>query len=154
MPARETDPLLQYNFSITAGDITGFFTEVSGITSEHEVVEHKYVNEKGQEVIQVIPGRIKWSEITLKRGITNDMGFWTWRDSVVQGDTTGARKACTITMYDRNYTKVTAWNVLNAWPSKISGPEFNSDSNDFGVEELTLVHEGLVREGAQMSPAG
>jgi hypothetical protein len=36
--------------------------------------------------------------------------------------------------------------MINAWPSKISGPQIASDSNDFTVEELTLVHEGLRRE--------
>ncbi|MEM7030167.1 MAG: phage tail protein [Chloroflexota bacterium] len=154
MPTRETDPLLSYQFALEVDGLTGYFTEVSGITSEHEVVEHKVVTPEGKEVLQMIPGRIQWSEITLKRGVTNNMELWKWRELVVQGDTVGARKPATITMFDRNYTAVAKWNIVNAWPSKISGPDLQSDSNDYGVEELTLIHEGLTRDGAQMSPVG
>jgi phage tail-like protein len=50
-------------------------------------------------------------------------------------------------MYDREYNSVVSWHLINAWPSKISGPTIASDSNDFTIEELTIVHEGLYREG-------
>jgi phage tail-like protein len=156
MTVRDTDPLLGFNFSLEVADhdITGYFTEVSGLTSEHEVVEHKVVTDDGREVVQMIPGRIKWSEVTLKRGITADTGFWTWRDDVVKGDVDGARDTVTIQMYNRNYEAITTWTLFNAWPSKITGPELKSDSNDFTVEELTLVHEGMKRDDFESGPAG
>jgi phage tail-like protein len=56
-----------------------------------------------------------------------------------------ARFDCTITMFDREYNEATTWTVYNAWPSKISGPNIAADSNDFTIEELTIVHEGLFR---------
>jgi hypothetical protein len=43
------------------------------------VIEHKVVTEKGQEVVLKIPGRLKWENITLKRGITSSMDIWDWR---------------------------------------------------------------------------
>ena len=49
-------------------------------------------------------------------------------------------------MYDRNFREVSRWNFYNAWPSKVSGPDLASSGNDFGVEEVTLVHEGFYRE--------
>ena len=141
------DPLLGFNFRLdVGGTVAGFFTEVSGIGSEHEVVEHKVVDEKGMEVIRKIPGRLKWGDVTLKRGITSDMEIWKWRDSVVAGKMSECRKNCTITMMDRNYNVVAAWHFANAWPSKVTGPALKSDSNEFGVEEVVLVHEGTYRE--------
>jgi phage tail-like protein len=50
-------------------------------------------------------------------------------------------------MYDRTYTTAIAiWHFANAWPSKISGPSMKSDANEIGIEELTIVHEGMYRE--------
>jgi phage tail-like protein len=40
---------------------------------------------------------------------------------------------------------VAKWDFVNAWPSKVSGPSVQSDSSALGVEEMTLVHEGIVR---------
>ena len=37
------------------------------------------------------------------------------------------------------------WDFVNAWPSKVTGPEMKTDSNDFAIEEMVLVHEGLKR---------
>jgi phage tail-like protein len=147
MPTRDTDPLIGFNFGLEleSGGVTGYFTEVSGIGSENEIVDHKVVTETGQEIVQKIPGRLKWQDVTLKRGITADMSIWDWRQKVEQGDMEGARANCSIIMFDRNYTEVARWNFENAWPSKVSGPSLKSDSNEFGVEELVIVHEGMMR---------
>ena len=40
---------------------------------------------------------------------------------------------------------VAKWDFVNAWPSKVSGPSIQSESSALGVEEMTLVHEGIVR---------
>jgi phage tail-like protein len=143
---RESDPLIGFNFALDLqGTITGYFTECSGIGSEHEIVEHKVVTDKGVEVVQKIPGRLKWQDVTLKRGITQDMQIWDWRAIVEKGEVVKARKTCSIVMFDRNYKEVARWNFENAWPSKVTGPSVKADSNEFGVEEVTLVHEGMTR---------
>ena len=144
----QADPLLGFNFALKLeGDLAGFFTEASGVGSEHEVVDHKVVNAKGQEIIRKIPGRMKWSDVTLKRGITQDLEIWRWRQTVVEGKMSQARKNCTIEMFDRTYGEpVAIWHFYNAWPSKVSGPSLKSDSNEYGIEEITFVHEGMYRE--------
>ena len=145
--ADRTDPLVSFHYAIEIqGVITGYFTECSGIGSEHEVIEHKIVDEKGRESIQKIPGRLKWQDITLKRGITDNMDIWDWRDQVVQGKVNDARRNGSVIMFNQGLEEVARWNFENAWPSKVSGPSMKSDSNEFGVEELVIVHEGLYRE--------
>jgi phage tail-like protein len=141
------DPLLGFNFMLEfEGVMAGYFTECSGIGSEHEVTDHKVVDKQGHEITRKIPGRLKWGDVTLKRGITSDMAIWEWRDTIVKGDLGSARKNITITMLDRTYAPVAIWNFANAWPSKVNGPSLKSDGNDIGVEELTIVHEGMYRD--------
>jgi phage tail-like protein len=141
------DPLLGFNFLLQLeGAAAGYFTECSGIGSEHEVAEHKVTDPNGHEITRKIPGRLKWTDVTLKRGITSAMDIWEWRDTVVKGDLKGARKNCTITMLDRNYNPVAIWHFHNAWPSKCTGPSLKSDGNDIGVEEVVICHEGMYRE--------
>lgn len=143
---RESDPLAGFQFALeTQGMITGYFSEVSGIGSENEVIDHKVVSEDGHEYNQKIPGRLKWTDVTLKRGITDNLQIWEWRDLVVQGKMKDARKNCSIKMYDRDYKLAARWDFTNAWPSKVTGPATKSDSNEIGVEEVVLVHEGLKR---------
>jgi phage tail-like protein len=143
---RESDPLIGYQFALDVGGmVTGYFTECGGIGSENEVAEQKVVTDKGQEVVQKVPGRLKWNDVTLKRGITDNMQVWEWRDLVVNGKMKDARKNCSVIMFDRNYEPAAQWDFVNAWPVKVTGPDFKSDSNDFGIEELVLTHEGMKR---------
>lgn len=154
--ARETDPAISYQFSVVIDggvNASGYFTEVSGVLAEHDVVEHKVVNAEGKEFIQMIPGRVKWGTVTLKKGVTTDMGFWQWREMVVLGKIDDARANMSVTMYDRNYTPIITWNFRNAWPSKVSGPSLNSGSGDFSVEEIEIAHEGMYRDGSEGYPA-
>ena len=143
----QRDPLVGFHYAIEVqGVVTGYFTECSGIGSENEVIEHKIVDEKGRETIQKLPGRLKWQDVTLKRGITDNMDIWDWRDEVVQGKVDDARRNGSVVMFNQSLEEVARWNFENAWPSKVSGPSMKSDSNEFGVEELVITHEGLYRE--------
>jgi phage tail-like protein len=145
--ADRRDPLVGFHYAIEIqGVVTGYFTECAGIGSEHEVIDHKIVDEKGRERIQKIPGRLKWENVTLKRGITDNMDIWDWRDQVVQGRVEEARHNGSIVMFNQALEEIARWNFENAWPVKVSGPSVKSDSNEFGIEELVITHEGLYRE--------
>ncbi|MCA9988370.1 MAG: phage tail protein [Anaerolineales bacterium] len=143
--ARE-DPLVGFHFAVEIqGMVSGYFTECSGLGSENEVIEHKVVNEKGVEVVLKIPGRLKWENIVLKRGITSNMDIWEWRKMVEDGDVAGARQNGSVVMYDQTLAEVARWNFENAWPVKVTGPSVKSDGNEIGVEELTIAHEFIER---------
>ena len=142
----EMDSLVGFKFSLDLqGTAQGYFKEVSGIGSEHEMIEDKLTTDKGIDFIKKIPGRLKWNDVTLKRGITDNMDIWDWRKLAEDGDMDAARKDCSIIMYDRLGGATARWDFVRAWPSKVSGPEAKSDSNDIGVEEMVLVHEGMTR---------
>lgn len=140
------DPMIGAHFEVSIGSITGYFTEVSGLGSESEVVEHKIIAKGAKEsIIRKIPGRLKWGDVVLKRGITKNLDFYNWRKQVEQGGVEKARLDGTIIMYDQTMTPIAEWNITKCWPSKINGPSLQSDGNAVGIEELTMVHEGIKR---------
>ena len=141
-----TDPLVGFHYAVEIqGMVTGYFAECSGLGSEHEIIEHKVVDDRGREVIMKIPGRLKWENVTLKRGITDNMDIWDWRKMVEDGDVDSARSNGSIVMFDQQLEEVARWNFENAWPVKVTGPQVKSDSNDIGIEEMSIAHEGLWR---------
>jgi len=144
--ARDTDPALGFHFRLEVqGRVTGFFTEIGGLGSEHEVIEHKVIDMNGNDLVQALPGRLKWQPITLKRGLTSVRDVWDWRKMVEDGKVNDARSNGTITMFNQSLQPVAKWDFKNAWPSKVTGPQLQSDSNTFGIEEMTIVHEGIER---------
>jgi phage tail-like protein len=140
------DPLIGYSFAVDlSGKAVGYFTEVSGIGSESEVAEQKVTDPSGRDVIKKIPGRLKFTDITLKRGITSNMDFYNWRKAVEDGQIQAARVNATITMYNVMGAAVARWNLTNAWPTKISGPSINAGSSEVGIEELTITYDYMER---------
>jgi phage tail-like protein len=140
------DPLIAAFFAVEMqGKVKGVFRELAGMGSETEVTEHQASDSKGAQVVKMVPGRLKWTPITLKQGITDDMSFWDWRASVEQGDMDKARKNGSLVMYDSAGKEAARWNFINAWPSKISGPEANAAQSAIAIESLTIAHEGYTR---------
>ncbi len=146
MAMQSQDPLLGFHFKLDLqGKTSGFFTECSGIGSEHEVIEHKVVTADGRQIIMKIPGRLKWENVTLKKGITDDMKIWTWRAEVENGKVESARCNGALYMLDHDLNPVAEWTFDRAWPVKVTGPQPKADGNEIGVEELVIAHEGIRR---------
>jgi len=142
----ESEPLVGSNFGLEFdGKLVGYFTECGGLGSENFVVEHRVVDKYGNELIQKIPGRLKWTNIVLKRGITSDMSMWDWRRLVEQGMINDARVNGAIIMFNQEYVEIARWNFQNGWPVRITGPCIDAQSNEYAVEEVEIVHEGLER---------
>ncbi len=141
-----TDPLTGYHFYLEIdGIVQAQFRECSGLDSESTIIEYKEAAKNGVTVIKKVPGDLKWSNIVLKRGITDLMELWDWRTKIEQGRINESRKNGSIVLYDQNNSEMARWNFVDAWPSKITGPQLNATSNDIAVEEVTLAHEGLTR---------
>ena len=79
--AQRVDPIPAFTAKLEIQGIPGpmFIQELTGIGSESEVVEQKSIGPSGQPVVQNVPGRLKWKELVIKRGLTSDRSFWTWR---------------------------------------------------------------------------
>ena len=144
------DPLggFTFKFEIQGGP-TLFFKEIVGLGSESEVVEQKMVGPTGQTILASVPGRLKWKEIVLKRTMTTDKTFWTWRAQVETGNLKAAIVNFVITLLNTSMQPMARWEGTGGWPSKLIIPSSDravpASTPVPLVEELTIVHSGLVR---------
>ena len=141
------DPLVAFKFGLEIeGKHSGTFTSVSGIGSESEVVYREIKDSQtGEMIMEVNPGSLRWTPITLKRGVTGNKDIWDWRQMVIDGDIEGARTNCSIIAYNQANTEIARWNLVNAWPSSVIGPVMDEGGTTYMVEEIVLVHEGVER---------
>ena len=134
------DPYLNYNFLVELDGITrAAFQEAAGFDSTIDVIEHREGGEN--TTLRKLPGMTKYSNITLKWGMTDDRELYDWHRQVVQG--TIERKNGSIVLLGRDGAEVARWNFFRAWPTKWDGPDFNAEGNDVAIETLELAHEGV-----------
>jgi len=136
------DPYAAYNFLIEIeGIITGGFSEVTGLDIETEV---EYIKEGGANDIEYkLPKGTKYSNITLKRGITDFDLIWKWYDDVISGKI--KRKDGLIFLCNQTGSPLVTWGFVDAYPIKLDGPSLNATTNTIATETLTLAHHGLKR---------
>jgi phage tail-like protein len=141
------NPYSNFNFVVLLGDTeVAAFSEVSGLDSENTPIEYR----EGADSInsmRKLPGIEKYSNVSLKRGITGSLALWNWRKEVRDSTSTiPPRKEVTILLlnekHDRDKPAMT-FKLRNAWPTKITGPSLNAKGNDIAIEQLDLVHERL-----------
>ena len=143
MPIGE-DALAGYSFKIEVeGREIAQFKEVSGLSTEITVIEHRENNDQGLPVIKKLPGAVKWGDIQLKRGKTESRTFWDWIKEVQDGRIDNARKNGSVVLFDYEHGEVARYNFENGWPSKVNIGSLQSGGNDVLVEECTIAHEGL-----------
>lgn len=138
------DALGNYAFQIEVDGVTiAQFKEVSGLSAEIQVVEHKENKPGAIPVIKKLPGAQKWGDIGLKRGKTNDKAWWDWIKQVQEGKIDSARRNGSVVLYDYERGEQVRFNFKNAWPSKVSLGNLQAGGSEVAIEECTLVHEGL-----------
>ena len=120
------------------------FKEVSGLSTEISVIEHKENKPGAIPVIKKLPGAQKWGDLTLKRGKTQDQGFWEWIKQVQEGKIDEARCNGSVVLYSYERGEMARYNFANGWPSKVSVSQLQAGGSEVAIEECTLVHEGLT----------
>ncbi len=118
------------------------FSEVSAPDISSEPVEYREGNMAGITPGKQ-PGILKYSNVTLKRGVTDSKVFVDWMKTVQEGKVT--RKTVVITLLDDAMAEVASWQLEKAWPTKYTAPDVNATSNEVAIESLELVCEGLTR---------
>ncbi len=145
--SRTMDPPFVGKFVFTVDGLTiGAFTEVSGLTVQIEVEE---VAEGGQnQYTHKLPGRMKWPNLVLKRGITDTDNLFAWFAKSSGNGFNGAgnvleRRNGSIELKDAAGETVRTWVFSQAYPVKWTGPKLAAGSRDLAVEELEVCHCGF-----------
>ena len=144
MPRRNTDPFANFNFLLEIDGITNAgFSECSGLNMENTPIEYREGNETFLTPRKQ-PGLMKYGNITLKRGITQNPELVTWLVATEAGDV--ERRTVSIVLLDELRQEAVRWNLREAWASKWMGPDLKANASEMAIETLEITHEGLVRQ--------
>ena len=157
------DPLLAFNFHVSLFDSTtspgagltlivlqplvanplAGFSECTGLEMTLDLEDY---NEGGNNgTVLKFPKRAKYSELTLKKGVTKDTQLFDWFYGYTQG--AGKRKDGVITLRDARGKPHTVWGFSRGLPSKYSGPQMNAQQSAVAIQSITITHEGLYLMG-------
>ncbi|MDM0047910.1 phage tail protein [Variovorax sp. J22R115] len=140
---RNKDPFRGFKFRIQIDGISkAGFREVSGLDASTDAVDYR---EGDGDSILKLAGLKKFSNITLKRGITDDQDLWKWRTMVMDGKIKDARKDGQIILLDDEGNEAAEWTFTAGWPTKWTGPTFNATANEVAIDTIEIAHEGLKR---------
>ncbi len=146
MAEKRTNPYSNFNFIVEADGIgeIGAFSEVSGLDSENTPIEYR----EGMDAVNAprkLVGIEKYSNVTLKRGITGSTAMWEWRRQVRDSSATAPpSKTVYVRLLNENHDTgkpAMSWVLHGAWPTKLTGPTLNAKGNDVAIEQVDLVVE-------------
>ncbi|MDB6001195.1 MAG: phage tail protein, partial [Rhizobacter sp.] len=139
------DPFRGFKFKVVIGGIQrAGFREASGLDAANDAVDYREGDDKSL-TIRKLPGLKKFSNITLKRGITDDQDLWKWRAMVMDGKIKDARKDGQIILLDDEGKEAAEWTFTAGWPTKWTGPGLNATANEVAIDTIEIAHEGLKR---------
>ncbi len=131
-------PTVQFEVRLPTNIKVGYFTEVSGLSAE---VEFMTYNEGGNnEFVHHFPTRVKYPNLVLKRGITDEDELMAW---FAQTCRRIDRQDISVVMLDSRSKALRTWSFARAFPVKWTGPSFNAGQSQIATETLEIVHEGL-----------
>ncbi len=113
------------------------FTEVGGLTIE---VATEEMAEGGENrFVQRYPGRAKYGDLVLKRGLLKKSAVWDWARQCIE-DLDVEPQDVDVTLLNEAHEPLMSWHVIGAFPVKWSVSDFNASANAFVVETLTLAY--------------
>ena len=124
----------------------GAFSEVTGLEVS---MSPKAVQEGGRNWGEVqLSGQTRFAPVVLKRGMTEIGDLWNWFDATTRQANYALRYTGRIEVFDpdRPDGPALTWTLTNALPTRFKGPDLSSTAGQVAVEELHLVHDGLVLE--------
>lgn len=121
------------------GVTSASFREMQGLTAR-QVADYRAGNAATNTPLKVT-GLNKYSNVTLKRGVTHDLSLWNWINGVMSGNVHPA--TVVINLLDEADNPVLHWRLGNARPRKWSGPVLNAGPAQIAIEELVLAYEEI-----------
>jgi len=149
------DPFRSFNFRVEIDGVhVGSFSEVSGLSSDGDIVEYRD-GDDGPLHVRKLMGLRKASNITLKRGYTDNRELWDWRNNIVNGTLIKGqpdRRDGAIVLQNEEHQDVLRWNFTAGWIHKIDGPTFNAKGNEVGIESAEIVVESITLAPPRAAP--
>ncbi len=139
---QRVDPYRNFNFLVEIDGITqAGFSDCSGFGASTDPIEYREGGET--KTVRKLPGLTKYTNITLKWGLTDSKDLYNWYRDVVNGKI--QRKNGSIIVLDLEGQEKARWNFFNGWPTKFDHPDFTAKGNDVAIETLEIAIENLER---------
>jgi phage tail-like protein len=139
-------PFATFKFHVEIGSIIwASFSECSGLQMETEVFEYQ---EGGvNDFTHKFPGRMKQSNVTLKRGFTLSNELYLWfkqmQDALMSAEKVDLKNVSITLLNSAQPFLVSRWTLNEAFPVKWVGPNFKADEAAIAVESLEFAHHGI-----------
>ena len=137
------DPYLATRFKIELkGIVEAGFSECTGLAVETEIEERR---EGGvNDYLHRLPRGSKYTNIVLKRGITESDVLWKWHQNIVAGKV--EMKKLSVVLLDSTGEERWRWDVDGAFPVKWQGPDLKADGSGVAIETLEIAHHGISKQ--------
>ena len=119
----------------------GGFSECSGLEMSMDV--HEYPEGGQQGYVHQFPTRVRWSHITLQKGIGAGTGLWDWHYGFAEGR--GRRRDGVIALLNDLMLPNNIWYFHRGLPVRYSGPALNAQENRVAIESIEIAHEGVYQ---------
>jgi phage tail-like protein len=126
------------------------FNQIQGLKSALQI---RSVEEGGNKHIHQFPRRIESNALVLTKGMSYSQFFWQWHNDAINWtkDAPDYRRTASVFMLHRLHLvgidipyEVRRWDLVGAWPSQWTGPEFNSTETKQAFESITLRYESIT----------
>lgn len=142
--ADRTDPYRNFRFRVELDGIeTAAFSDATVPDSTTDSVDYREGTDPTHQ--RKLSGLTKYGNVTLKKGITDNLELYNWRKSVEQTGAIGARKNISLILVDEEGNDKSRWDIVEAWPTKYDPSDFSAKGNEVMIETLEIVHEGISR---------
>ena len=137
-----TYPIPTFRYSVRIGEDKMAFSGVSGLELGFETIEYK----DGIGNWFQMPGQQAAINVSLKRGvIVGQSQLYQWISSI--NHNTVDKKDISISLTnDSGSDLLVTWNIVDAFPTKLTAPAFDGASNEIAIEELTLLARRMTVE--------
>jgi phage tail-like protein len=141
-PPEEPGPAPTFKFWVEMESIVvAEFKECSGLSMQrdYQQLEEGGVNDRWHW----LPGRNKYSNITLKYGIVHSTALWDWyQEGIYDGKVNKVDFSILLRNVEGDVLR--RWNVAKGFPVKWEGPSLNVATNEVAIETLEIAHQGLT----------
>ena len=120
------------------------FQKCSDLSVEIAKVEYF---EGGSLIPNKSPGRLKFSDVTLERGATQDRDLFDWlQDVAITSSGIGLpdvnyKRNLDIVQQDRDGVTLRRWSLSRAWPVKFVAGEWDNEADENVIESVTLTYD-------------
>jgi phage tail-like protein len=120
------------------------FQKCSELSVEVASIEY---HEGGALIPNKSPGRLKFADVTLERGATQDQDMFDWLSDVADAAANAGltepafKRNVDIVQQDRDGSTLRRWTLFGAWPTKFVAGAWDNESDENVIESVTLTYD-------------